>query len=159
MIFSIQLYREAGLPLKSTFNLNIAQYSIGITGNDTEPQPTYFANLSVLIVLLGSVGSWFLMARVGRRTLYLYGLFAMSVLLLAIGGCGVARKSEATSWAAGSLILVYTFFYNITVGSLGYSIVSEIPSTRLKNNTVALARCAYNAVRDSFLELCNGGRC
>ena len=37
MSFSIQLYREAGLPLKNTFNLNIAQYSIGIIGNDPEP--------------------------------------------------------------------------------------------------------------------------
>jgi hypothetical protein len=86
-------------------------------------------------------------ACVGRRKLYLYGLSIIFVLLLAIGGGGVAHRSDASSWAAGSLILVYTFFYNFTIGSVGYSIVSEIPSTRLKNNTVALARCAYNIER------------
>ena len=32
MSFSIQLYKEAGPPEESTFDLNIAQYSIGIIG-------------------------------------------------------------------------------------------------------------------------------
>jgi SP family general alpha glucoside:H+ symporter-like MFS transporter len=77
------------------------------------------------------------MAWVGHRTLYLYG-FSIMFILLSVGGCGVAPRSDASAYSAGSLLLVYTFFYNFTIDSVGYSLVSEIPSTRLKNNTVAL---------------------
>jgi SP family general alpha glucoside:H+ symporter-like MFS transporter len=70
----------------------------------------------------------------------------MFVLLLAISGYGVGPASDAASWVAGSLILVYRLSYNITVGCVGYSVVSKIPSMRNKSNTVSLARCAYNIV-------------
>lgn len=96
---------------------------------------------------LGSVGSWLLMNYVGRRTIYLYGFFILFLILLGVGSCGLAPRSDASAYGAGSLLLVYTFFYNFTIGSVGYTLVTEIPSQRLKNNTVALARCAYNVVR------------
>jgi MFS transporter, SP family, general alpha glucoside:H+ symporter len=87
------------------------------------------------------------MKHVGRRKIYLYGFSIMFVLLLAVGICGVTPRSDASAYGAGSLLLVYTFFYNFTIGSVGYTLISEIPSTRLKNSTISLARCAYNVVR------------
>ena len=93
------------------------------------------------------------MARVGRRTIYLYGLSAMFLILLAVGGCGLGPQSNSSAWGAGSLILVYTFFYNLTIGSVGFSIVAEIPSTRLKSKTVPLARSAFNVVRNQHQDL------
>jgi SP family general alpha glucoside:H+ symporter-like MFS transporter len=45
---------------------------------------------------LGAVGtilSWFLMMRFGRRTLYLYGQIAMAFILLVVGFLGIAPAS------------------------------------------------------------------
>jgi hypothetical protein len=145
MSFSIQLYTEAGLSENNTFNFNIAQYSTGIIG--MVPMASTHAFVILLMPFLGSIGSWLLMNYVGRRTIYLYGFFVMFLVLLGVGSCGVAPRSSASAYGAGSLLLVYTFFYNLTIGSIGYTLVTEIPSQRLKNNTVALARCAYNVVR------------
>lgn len=59
-----------------------------------------------------------------------------------------ARNSEnpniSVSWATGSMILIFTGIYNFTVGPVCYSLVAEMPSTRLRQKTVVLARNFYN---------------
>jgi len=42
--------------------------------------------------------------------------------------------------------MIFTFTYDITVGPVGYCLVAEIPSTRLRIKTTALARNAYNII-------------
>lgn len=94
---------------------------------------------------IGTVGSWFLMRHVGRRALYLWGLSVQCILLLIVGGLGtMSSNNTGAQWGIGSLLLVYTFVYDFTVGPVCYSLVSEIPSTRLKIKTVVLARNFYN---------------
>lgn len=46
----------------------------------------------------------------------------------------------------GSLLLAFTLAYNCTVGPITYSLVSELPSTRLKSKTINLARACYLVV-------------
>ncbi|KAH7140438.1 hypothetical protein B0J13DRAFT_586157 [Dactylonectria estremocensis] len=89
--------------------------------------------------------SWLLLSIVGRRKLYLSGLLA-SVIILTVGGIIsiVLDGHHAMNWALGSLIILTTFTYNITIGPTCYVIVAEIPSTRLRVKTVALARVVYN---------------
>ncbi|KAF2031106.1 MFS alpha-glucoside transporter-like protein [Setomelanomma holmii] len=112
MGFSVQIYREAGLSAEDALNMNNGQYCMGA---------------------MGTVISWFLMRRIGRRALYVYG------------GVGViSRERTGAAWALGSILLVYTMFFNFTVGPVCYAIVSEISSTRLKVKTVVLARNVYN---------------
>lgn len=104
---------------------------------------------------VGTVGSWFLMRRVGRRPLYLYGLSAQCIILLIVGGLGtISTDNAGAQWGIGSLLLVYTFCYDFTVGPVCYSLVSEIPSTRLKIKTVVLARNFYNMGGQLFPVLC-----
>ncbi|RMD42774.1 hypothetical protein DV735_g2333, partial [Chaetothyriales sp. CBS 134920] len=122
MGYSVQFYERAGLSSENSFDFNLGQYAMGA---------------------VGTIGSWFIMRRVGRRTLYLYGLSIMLGLLLIVGGLGCSNNKNA-GWGVGSLLLVYTFVYDITVGPVCYSIVAEIPSTRLKIKTVGLARNLYN---------------
>ena len=43
----------------------------------------------------------------------------------------------------GALLLVFTFSYNATIGPITYSIVAELPSTRLNANIINLACTAY----------------
>jgi SP family general alpha glucoside:H+ symporter-like MFS transporter len=52
--------------------------------------------------------------------------------------------STAANYATGSLLLVFTPFYKITIDSVCYSIVAEIPSSRLRTKPIVLARIAYN---------------
>ena len=84
------------------------------------------------------------MVHVGRRTIYVWGLFAMTVILLIIGILGIPAHQSNISWGVGSLLLIYTFVYDFTVGPVCYSLVAEIPSSRLRQKTVVLARTLYN---------------
>jgi len=87
-----------------------------------------------------------MLPRFGRRTLYLWGLAILAVLLLVIGSLGVAKSehqsqsltpsnvSSELGWAIGSMLLVYTFFYDVTVGP--NSLVAEIPSVQLRSKSI-----------------------
>lgn len=124
MGYSTYFYEQAGLPTVDAFDMSMAQYAIGF---------------------LGTVGSWFLMSHAGRRTLYVNGLALLTLLLLLIGLISISN-SKGAAWGIGSLLLVYTFTYDITVGPVCYSLVAEIPSTRLKTKSIVLARNVYNVI-------------
>ena len=124
MGFSTYFYENAGLAVTNSFDLNMAQYALGA---------------------IGTMASWFLMQRAGRRTLYVWGLAIMFTILLIIGFVGIEpRTNKSASWAIGSLLLFYTFIYDLTVGPVCYSLVAEISSTRLKAKSIVLARNFYN---------------
>lgn len=120
---SVQFYEYAGLTGDAPFNFNLGQYAMGATG---------------------TVLSWFLMPHFGRRALYLYGLAVLFSLLMIVGGMGVLGTGNGPSLAAGSLLMIYTFIYDFTIGPVCYALVADIPSTRLKIKTVVLARNLYN---------------
>lgn len=128
MAYSTYFYKAAGLPDDQSFNMSLAQYGLGF---------------------FGTLFSWVLMTHFGRRRLYVVGLFSLFALLMVVGfislAPGAARsENAAASWATGSVLLVYTFVYDATVGPVCYSLVSEMPSTRLRNKTIVLARNLYN---------------
>lgn len=114
---------QAGLNDADAFSLGVGQSAMGF---------------------VGTVGSWFLMPHFGRRTLYLWGQAVMFVVLMIIGGLGIPGLSTNIGWATGALILILTFAYDLTVGPVCYSLVAELPSTRLRIKTVVLARNVYN---------------
>lgn len=124
MGYSTYLYESAGLADSNAFSLNMAQYALGA---------------------IGTILSWWAMYRFGRRTLYIWGLVFMNILLLVVGFVGIAPEgNKGASWAAGSMILVYTFVYDLTIGPVCYSLVAELTSTRLKAKSIVLARNFYN---------------
>ena len=119
----IYFMEQVGLKATTAYSIGIGQSAMGA---------------------VGTIGSWFLMPHIGRRTLYLYGQYMMLVILILIGGLSIPATSSALGYASGALILVYTFVYDLTVGPVCYSLVAEIPSTRLRIKTVVLARNLYN---------------
>ncbi|KND87113.1 Maltose permease MAL31 [Tolypocladium ophioglossoides CBS 100239] len=124
MGYSTYFYTQAGLAGTNSFNMSLGQYAIGF---------------------VGTVLSWLLMTHFGRRTLYVGGLMALNVLLFVVGFISLAGENNtAASWATGSMLLVYTFVYDATVGPVCYSLVSELSSTRLRTKTIVLSRNAYN---------------
>jgi len=122
MGYSTYFYEQAGLVTTDAFDMSMAQYALGF---------------------IGTVGSWFLMGKVGRRTIYVNGLAVLTLLLLLIGLISISN-SKGASWGIGSMLLIYTFIYDFTVGPVCYSLVAEIPSTRLKTKSIVIARNVYN---------------
>lgn len=84
------------------------------------------------------------MSHVGRRTIYLYGTSVLCVLMLIIGFLGIGKNNKSVKWGVGSMLLVFAFTYDMTVGPVCYSLVSELSSTRLRGKTLVLARDSYN---------------
>lgn len=124
MGYSTYFYQNAGLSVDHSFTMALGQYAMGAAG---------------------TIASWFLITRFGRRTLYFWGLVVLFVFLLTIGCASFAGRSNiAAQWAIGSLLIVYTLTYNCTVGPVCYSLVSELPSVRLRTKSVVMARNCYN---------------
>lgn len=97
------------------------------------------------IAVIGTVSSWFLMPRVGRRKLYLCGLTVLFTCLIIVGILGIPSASHTSlGWASAAFLIIFVFTYDLTVGPVCYCLVSEIPTTRLRVKTVVLARNAYN---------------
>lgn len=124
MGYSTYFYEQAGMSADNAFTMSMVLYILGA---------------------IGTISSWPLMTRFGRRTLYVSGLGIQMILLLIIGFLGIiSRESIPAQWAIGSLLLAYTFTYDATVGPICYSLVSEMSSTRLRTKTIVLARNLYN---------------
>lgn len=94
----------------------------------------------------GTVLSWFLMTYYGRRSIYLAGSAVMCLLMLGIGIAAVPSNNEVALYSQSGLMLAFVFVYDLTVGPVAYSLVSELSSTRLRAKTVGIARCFYNII-------------
>lgn len=114
---------QAGMDARNSFSLSMANSALGI---------------------VGTAGSWFLMHKVGRRTIHFSGLCTQLLILITVGSLSFAA-SNASVWAIGGLLILFTFVYDFTVGPVTYCLISELSSTRLKAKTIVLARAAYNA--------------
>ena len=114
---------QAGMDTKNSFSLSMANSALG---------------------MVGTAGSWFLMSRIGRRTIHFSGLCAQLCILIIVGSMSFAT-SNASVWAIGGMLILFTFVYDFGVGPVTYSLISELSSTRLKAKTIVLARAAYNA--------------
>ncbi|KAG2413647.1 hypothetical protein HFD88_002836 [Aspergillus terreus] len=126
--YSTYFLEQAGLDASKAYAFAMGQYGIN---------------------MVGVFGAWFLMTvGLGRRTLYLYGLCGLCVMLLVMGFLGLvphAHRDQA-SLATGSMMIVWALFYQLSVGTVAYSLVAELSTRRLQIKTVVLGRCLYNVV-------------
>ncbi|KAI0128506.1 putative general alpha-glucoside permease [Xylariales sp. AK1849] len=124
MAFAPYFFNKAGLDIGIAYTLQVVGLALGAAG-------TGFA--------------WILMKNLGRRTIYVWGLGSLFSVLLVTGLLAViAPKTPWIAWAEAILLVIYIVVYDSTLGPCCYSIVTEIPSTRLKPATVAIARICYN---------------
>lgn len=123
--YSTYFLEQAGLSSSHSYSFAMGQYAIN---------------------MLGVIGAWLLMSRgLGRRTLYLYGLCGLCTMLFIMGCLGFLPESQKSTagLATGSLMIVWALFYQLTVGTVCYSLVSELSTRRLQIKTVVLGRAAY----------------
>lgn len=103
---SSYFYNAAGLSPSHAYTMALIQYALGA---------------------IGVVLAWWAMTRVGRRTLYVYGLATLCILMFITGCISLAPNATnrnvdeiniAASWATGSMLLLFTFIYDFTVGPI-----------------------------------------
>ncbi|KXJ95043.1 MFS alpha-glucoside transporter [Microdochium bolleyi] len=124
--YSTYFLQAAGLSESTSYQFAMGQYAINC---------------------VGVFGAWGLITMgVGRRTLYICGLAALFAMLLILGFLGLASNRQAASLATGSIMLVWALCYQLTVGTVCYSLVAEISTRRLQIKTVVLGRVLYNVV-------------
>lgn len=121
--FAAYVYRQVGFNYTQAFDLTLGMHGLAICA---------------------SIGSLALIRYFGRRQLYLIGLGLAAIVLLAGGVLGSFPENDKILWAIATTIIIFIFIFDATMGPLTYIIVAEIPSTRLRVNTVVLARCSYN---------------
>jgi MFS transporter, SP family, general alpha glucoside:H+ symporter len=94
-----------------------------------------FIQYALLILATGC--SWYLVERFGRRTLAMYGTFALALLMLLCGGLGMSNSPVAIKGTVATFIL-YGFFFNIGIGATGFVLLCEVASYHLRAKTIAL---------------------
>lgn len=121
--YSTYFLEQAGLATDKAFDFAIGQYGINMAG---------------------VFGAWFLMTvGLGRRSLYLYGLVGLCTMLLIMGFLGLVPNRDSASLATGSMMLCWALVYQLTVGTVCYSLVAELSTRRLQIKTVVLGRAMY----------------
>ncbi|KAF6802561.1 MFS hexose transporter [Colletotrichum sojae] len=121
----------------STYYQQLAGYSV--------KQSFTLAIVQQVMSMLGNITSWFLIDRIGRRGLTLYGMMFLTVLLMITGGLAVSGTPGAVKGTV-ALLLVYCFFYNVTIGATAYSLLTEVATSRLRAKTAAMALALQNAL-------------
>jgi MFS transporter, SP family, general alpha glucoside:H+ symporter len=99
--------------------------------------------------ILGSCLSWGLLILFGRRTIYNTGLALLAALQLLIGILDFApnrANRPGIIWAQASILIVWNFFYNLTIGPVGFSILCETSAMHLREKTIAFATAVQAAV-------------
>ncbi|KAH8691181.1 putative MFS transporter [Talaromyces proteolyticus] len=110
-------FEQAGLDASDAFNMGVGNTAMGF---------------------VGTCLSWPLMSHFGRRTIYNYGMLLMTIILFVIGFLDLRSGMSAITWAQASLMDIWTFIYQMTVGPICFVIISEVSSTRLRGRTIAI---------------------
>jgi SP family general alpha glucoside:H+ symporter-like MFS transporter len=98
-----------------------------------------------VISLLGNVMSWYLIDRVGRRNLTLWGLAVLTIILFLMAALATVGTPAGLRGAV-SMILIYCFWYNVTIGATGYTILTEVSTSRLRIKTISIGLVLQNAL-------------
>lgn len=105
-----------------------------------------------IMSLIGNIMSYFVIDRVGRRNVMVYGLGILTAILMVTGGLAVVGSETGNPNAGGAikgtvaLILVYCWWYNLTIGAAGYTILAEVSTSRLRIKTIAIGMALQNAL-------------
>ncbi|WYZ39048.1 hypothetical protein EsH8_III_000962 [Colletotrichum jinshuiense] len=124
--YGTYFFQQAGLPTDKAFDMAIGFLAVGF---------------------LGTVISWYFLIHYGRRTIYITGLASLVALQLLIGilDCVPGRPS-GVAWAESSLMLVWNFAYDLSVGPICFVLISEASATRVRSKTIALATAAQGVL-------------
>ncbi|KAL2192502.1 general substrate transporter [Corynascus similis CBS 632.67] len=124
--YATYFFEQAGLNPSDAFNMGVGNTALGF---------------------VGTVTSWSLMNYFGfgRRAIYNTGMVFMTLLLFVIGFLSIPTNNKGAVWAMATLMDIWTFTYQMTVGPICFVIISEISATRLRSKTIAIATAVQAA--------------
>ncbi len=117
-----------------------------------DAQAAVWASVSVGVVNVAfTILSLFMIDRLGRRKLYFIGLSGLVVALVAMGTCFALQSTlgDAIKWVTISLVWVYIAFFAISLGPLGWLIISEIFPLKVRgigSSIGALSNWLFNGI-------------
>lgn len=118
--YSNYFFEQAGLAPAEAFNMGVGNTALGFVGT--------FAAFGLLNGF-----------NLGRRTIYLWGMIVMTVILFVMGFLAIPKHNDGAIWALASLLDIWTFIYQMTIGPICFTIISEISSTRLRTRSIAVS--------------------
>lgn len=122
--YSTYYSETAGYSTQMAYKLQITQQVISMTGN---------------------VMSWYLIDRIGRRPLTIYGLTFLTVLLFIMGGLATGG-SKAELRGTVAMVLTYCWAFNVCIGATAYVCLTEVATARLRVKTAAIGYAVSNIV-------------
>lgn len=106
-----------------------ASYGIGLGGTG--------------VAFCGTIISWFIMSKFGRRPIFLTGFTILVCCLYLVAILACIPQTKGIKYVQATLCIVWLAAYSMTVGPIVYTIVAEVGATRLRTKTVVLGRSTY----------------
>lgn len=119
--YAVYFFEIAGLNVADSFDMGV-----GNTG----------------IAFVATCSSWVFLSFFGRRTIFIWGVGAMAVILIIIGGLDCAPNYDSNpnfAWTQAAMLDILTYIFQGTVGPVNFVILAEVGASRLRSQTVALA--------------------
>jgi len=120
-----------------TYYLQLAGYSTEMSFRIQIAQP--------VLSIFGNLIAAAIIDRVGRRNLTFYGLIILVVLLFIEGGLATGGSPGEIKGTV-ALILIYSWMYNVSIGSTAFSIMTETATSRLRVKTIAIGLSLQNCI-------------
>ncbi|KAK6609484.1 Maltose permease MAL31-like protein 8 [Botrytis cinerea] len=102
-------------------------------------------DMSVGFLAVGFVGtllSWILISKYGRRRIYNIGLAVLTTIMFVIGILDCVPNYEnrpGVIWAQSTLMIVWNGIFDLTIGPVCYTIFCEVSATKVRSKTIAVA--------------------
>jgi hypothetical protein len=115
--------------------------------------------------IIGNIGAFLIIDRVGRRPLLLWAFGFLTVLLCVTGGLGTQTQNRSavlgqspvpqiwlstnTVPATVALTVFYNFAYNFAIGAVSYAIIAETATSSLRAKTIGIS----STIQSSFFTM------
>jgi len=119
--YATYFFQLAGLPGSKAFDMGVGYLAVGF---------------------VGTVASFWVLTKFGRRRIYNVGLAILCVMmfLIAILDCAPNYENRpGVIWAQSTLMVIWNGIYDVSIGPVCFVILCEVSATKVRSRTIALA--------------------
>lgn len=111
--YSTYFFTLAGLPAGNAFKMSVGKLMFSFLQTNLQPLTSICSTGNYSIAFVGTVLSWLMISRYGRRTIYIAGLTAILPIMFTIGFLDLAPDASRVRWAQASMLLIWFFVYSL----------------------------------------------